>query len=72
MCRHTKKDVKQNDAPRYKSHLTDPYSTAHRAHASKVCCAASAVVEGRISTIMKEDRHEKETNNKRVTEDYTY
>lgn len=43
-----------------KSDLIDPYSTAHRTHASKVCRAASAVVEGHISTAMTEDVNNKQ------------
>lgn len=31
------------------SYLVDPYSTAHRAHAPEVRCAAPAVVEGHIA-----------------------
>lgn len=33
-----------------KSDLIDPYASASRTHASKVCRAASAIVEGHIST----------------------
>lgn len=36
--------------------LVDPYSAAHGAHASEVSSAASAVVEGHISTRTTEDR----------------
>lgn len=43
-----------------KSDLIDAYSTAHRAHASKVRSAASAVVEGRISTGAMEMEDDKE------------
>ncbi len=55
-----------------KPDLIDPYSTAHRTHASKVRCAAPAVVEGHISTRMMEDRrgrHEQQTKDKNITED---
>lgn len=53
-----------------KSHLIDPYSTAHRAHASKVCSAASAVVEGHISARIMEDKevHGQNMRGRHITE----
>lgn len=54
-----------------KSDLIDPDPAACGTHASKVCRAASAVVEGDISARMMEDggRHDQQAGVRNITED---
>lgn len=54
-----------------KSDLIDPDPAARGTHASKVCRAASAVVEGDVSARMMGDRgrQDQQTSVKNITED---